>query len=301
MNSPSEVKARASKLRDVLISMGHQLKHSESLEVISKIEGYPDWNTYTAYLSKKEQVSERYSKIKNTDTDATVPDHSIIDAIKLDNEALLRESLNSEVLNNKIIMVEAFYQSVVLERTSLAEVMIGLGADISSIVIRQLPLFEFVIHTEREEYLQMLIFKFKNLRKVHGEGSSVLPLVVSLIGRDVDALETVKILLDQGANINAKTREGETAIILAGWLRDDLKLVTYLVERGADVNIANNNGDTPLIDAAYKGNIEIIKYLLDNGAHIETKNNKGHSALDVSRNRGNSKAARVIIKRKELE
>jgi len=55
MNSPSEVKARASKLRDVLSAMGHQLKHTESLEVISKVEGYADWNTYTAALSMKQQ------------------------------------------------------------------------------------------------------------------------------------------------------------------------------------------------------------------------------------------------------
>jgi len=55
MNSPSEVKARASKLRDVLSVMGHQLKHTESLEVISKVEGYADWNTYTAALTLKQQ------------------------------------------------------------------------------------------------------------------------------------------------------------------------------------------------------------------------------------------------------
>jgi len=58
MNSPSEVKARASKLRDVLTAMGHQLKHS-------KVEGYADWNTYTAALSMKQQstVQKQESKI----------------------------------------------------------------------------------------------------------------------------------------------------------------------------------------------------------------------------------------------
>jgi len=56
MNSPSEV-ARASKLRDVLSAMGHQLKHIESLDVISKVEGYADWNTYAAALTKKQQAA----------------------------------------------------------------------------------------------------------------------------------------------------------------------------------------------------------------------------------------------------
>jgi len=52
---PDEVKARSSKLRDVLSVMGHQLKHFESLEIISKMQGYPDWNTHTADIAKQEQ------------------------------------------------------------------------------------------------------------------------------------------------------------------------------------------------------------------------------------------------------
>ena len=65
MNSPSEVKARASKLRDVLTAMGHHLKHTESLEIISKVDGYADWNTYTAALTTKPQsaVQKQESKI----------------------------------------------------------------------------------------------------------------------------------------------------------------------------------------------------------------------------------------------
>ncbi len=76
MNSPSEVKARASKLREVLDDMGHQLKHTESLEVISKIEGYADWNTYTAALTKKQKGDEQHSGTKNTEIAPTEPDHS---------------------------------------------------------------------------------------------------------------------------------------------------------------------------------------------------------------------------------
>lgn len=51
----SEAKAHASKLRDILDNHGHQLKHTETLEVISKLEGAPDWNTYTAHLKKLER------------------------------------------------------------------------------------------------------------------------------------------------------------------------------------------------------------------------------------------------------
>lgn len=169
MNTPSEVKARANKLRDVLNVMGHQLKHSESLEVISKLEGYTDWNTYTAYLTKKK--AEWYSADKNPEADTAVHDHPIIDAIKSDDEALLRESLSREVLGDKSVMAEAFKQSVLLDRVSLAEVLIAQGADIGSVVIRRQSLFGFVIRSGREDYLKMLVLKFKHLKGIHRKNS----------------------------------------------------------------------------------------------------------------------------------
>ena len=52
MISREEVKASANLLRDVLSAKGCQLKHSESLEIISRIDGYRDWNTYSADIAK---------------------------------------------------------------------------------------------------------------------------------------------------------------------------------------------------------------------------------------------------------
>jgi len=297
MNSPTDVKARANKLRAVLSVMGHQLKHSESLEVISKIEGFPDWNTHSAHIAKQQQIVGQYLDEKKADKATAAPDHPIIDAIKSDNRLLLTESLSSDVLSNKKIMSEAFYQSVVLDRLSLAEELITRGADIRSVVIRQRSLFEFVIHTERADYLKMLVFRFKHLKNVHPKSSRVLPLVIDLLDDETDSIEPVKNLLDQGANINAQTRQGDTAVILAGWVRNDLKLVAHLVERGADVNIANNNGDTPLIDAANKGYIEILEYLLKNGADTNHENKMGFSALDMARHRKNSVAIKILEER----
>jgi len=60
MKSTVEVKASAVILRDLLVVQAIQLKHSESLEVISKLDGYPDWNTHTADISKQQQLAEQY-------------------------------------------------------------------------------------------------------------------------------------------------------------------------------------------------------------------------------------------------
>jgi len=60
MYTTSEVKAHATILRDVLSGMGHEVKHSHCLEVISNIEGYPDWNTHTAELNRNRERAEQY-------------------------------------------------------------------------------------------------------------------------------------------------------------------------------------------------------------------------------------------------
>ena len=72
MNSPSEVKDRASKLRELLVGFGYKLKHTESLEVISKLEGYADWNTCSAYLKTLDQKPGNESP----EASSTAPDHS---------------------------------------------------------------------------------------------------------------------------------------------------------------------------------------------------------------------------------
>lgn len=124
-------------------------------------------------------------------------------------------------------------------------------------------------------------------------------MLVTALGDSPQVLEPVGILLDQGANINAQTAAGDTAIILAGWLTNNLDLVALLVERGADVNIPNKNGDTPLIDAAYKGKNDFLEYWLNNGADADAENNEGVSALDMARKTENSKAIEMLLSKSE--
>ena len=142
----------------------------------------------------------------------------------------------------------------------------------------------------------MLIYKFKHLENIHSENSEIIPMLVSVFGDSTDILEQVGILLDQGVNVNTQTKQGDTAVILAGWLTNNIDLITLLVERGADVNIHNENGDTPLIDAAYKGKNDILEYLLNNGADINAKNNAGLSAQDMARKTENSVAITMLVK-----
>lgn len=69
------------------------------------------------------------------------------------------------------------------------------------------------------------------------------------------SLETVKALLDAGADVNETSEYGWTALLVATHNRF-YQLGAYLLERGANANIANEGGWTPLYIATDNRNIE---------------------------------------------
>ena len=68
-------------------------------------------------------------------------------------------------------------------------------------------------------------------------------------------LETVKVLLDAGADVNQTSEYGWTALLMATQNRY-YQLGVYLLERGADPNLANEGGWNPLYLATDNRNIE---------------------------------------------
>jgi ankyrin repeat protein len=77
--------------------------------------------------------------------------------------------------------------------------------------------------------------------------------------------ETVRLLLKEGADPNARCLGGGTALHFLV-LRDDLHSIELLVEHGANVNAATVEGETPLHWAAQGGDKHIVAFLLSHGA-----------------------------------
>ena len=78
-------------------------------------------------------------------------------------------------------------------------------------------------------------------------------------------VDSVKLLLDRGAKINASTQDGWSALHFA-CLRGDEGLVQLLLDRGADVSMTTKSGLSALSIATSEGDPEIVELLLDRGA-----------------------------------
>lgn len=81
----------------------------------------------------------------------------------------------------------------------------------------------------------------------------------------------MKMLLDRGADANARNAMDATALI---WAAGDPAKVRMLVQRGADVNAQSKLGRTALMAAAsVAGNAATVKLLLAKGARVDLKDN----------------------------
>jgi len=103
---------------------------------------------------------------------------------------------------------------------------------------------------------------------------------------DLEVIEAiVKVLLDNGANVNVADDAGTTALHLA-CSYTYVKTIRRLVGRGADLEAKDSAGRTPLIEAADYDTDEaedekviVVKLLLDRGAEVSAAQNDGSTAL----------------------
>jgi ankyrin repeat protein len=116
--------------------------------------------------------------------------------------------------------------------------------------------------------------------------SLVLPVAVgdAAPGPLLDAIRAgdaarVRLLLDQGADVNARSADGTTALMHATTV-GDAALVRLLLDHGADVNAKNATGATALMWAV--GDREKVRLLLDRGADVNARADSGRTPLMIA-------------------
>ena len=91
-------------------------------------------------------------------------------------------------------------------------------------------------------------------------------------------LETVTIMLTQGADADSSDEDGRTALIEASW-RGYSNIVSTLVQQGANVGQVDASGKSPLAWAAINGYATVARMLLDAGQNPDLPDVTGVTAL----------------------
>ena len=96
------------------------------------------------------------------------------------------------------------------------------------------------------------------------DGRGETPLMYAAAAGSLDA---IKLLIGKGADVNAQSEAGATALI---WSATDLAKVRLLLEHGANPNAATKRGRTALLVAAMSDHsAEIVKLLIEKGADLK--------------------------------
>jgi ankyrin repeat protein len=90
--------------------------------------------------------------------------------------------------------------------------------------------------------------------------------------------------LNSCANLIDTAKKGDTAKVNA------------LLNKGADVNAKDKDGKTALMAASEKGHTEIVKTLIDNGANVNAKSKIGSTALMLASLGGHTEIVQLLKK-----
>jgi hypothetical protein len=111
---------------------------------------------------------------------------------------------------------------------------------------------------------------------------------------DVGKAEVAKILLDHGADRNAKDHYGQS-LVMTATSNHHADVLALLIAAGADVNAANQYRITPLAVAAEQGHLDAVDTLIAAGANVNARDTAGGTALSVAILRGYQEIVAKLI------
>ena len=94
-------------------------------------------------------------------------------------------------------------------------------------------------------------------------------------------LDTMQLLLDRGADPNAKQIDEETILHKAIGLRSSFDTIQLLLDRGADPN-ANQIDEETILHKAISSGEAYVRLLLSTGANVNARNDRQQSILDLA-------------------
>ena len=128
------------------------------------------------------------------------------------------------------------------------------------------------------EIAKMLLDAGANINAKDNLGKTPIMLIIP----KAKITDTYNLLIRYKADLNQADTYGDTVLHTATMLHAGSNLIKTLTANGADINARNKEGVTPLTIAIQSEDIQTIKYLTANGASIHTQDTHGKSPLSMA-------------------
>lgn len=137
------------------------------------------------------------------------------------------------------------------------------------------------------ELMRLFISRGADINQLNGNGESALALAAWR-----GQLEAVRWLVERGARINAPDRQWSPLhyAVFGGHEAS----MDYLLAQGANINARTTNGSSVLMMAVYEGRSEMARKLVERGAERGVRNDWGDGALEWAMRNNNLQLARLV-------
>lgn len=201
-------------------------------------------------------------------------------------------------VNSEANYIKPLHAAVALGSEVIASLLIEAGADMN---VRSLfylederPLYPIFIAIERNN-LPMLNLLLTEGANVNVSDGAYFPMYTPLhfaISLN-KSLPYIKALVEAGADINAKTENNTTPLLMAELL--DENSIKFILASGANPNSLNYNGTSLLHSAAKRNRVSVCKALIKAGAIIHARTSTGSTPLHYAVTASSKEAIKFLI------
>jgi len=182
--------------------------------------------------------------------------------------------------------------------TGFMRILIANGADVNTKYPGGETLLQSATITGRTESVKLLLEAGANINAKNDRGQTALHVPLDITNSSYKkyklSKDTLELLIAKGADINLKDKNGRTPLHLAAESADG-DIVKLLLDKGAEVNAKDDeSGFTALHYAARLGKKNVAELLIARSADINAKDKQGHTPLYVAANH-DYKVAELLI------
>ena len=207
------------------------------------------------------------------------------------NKIATRDDIRERRLGDKFlnraplhVAIEGFLTDNNDERLEIINHLIEKDADVNLLTaVHEWAPIHYAASVGSRQILMLLIEKRADVNVKTKETQTALMLAFSSLPQRAPPVNSVvEDLVNHGADINAKNSEGQTCLIIAT-INGQKNRVEYLLRHGSDLTLGDNYQMTALLNAIAHRKIEIARILIANGADVSAGGNFGQLPSEWAR------------------